>query len=1227
MLVFSPFALVNAQGTDCDAAYLDTCHGVAPLKSCGIGAKYEVGGVVTGLQLEDVECLYPEFYSRLDTDGLTTDENADRISFTALSFDVYYDSLANAGSVPGSEVPRCVIEEDWILTTVYPNPLQCSLEGPCTLEGNCETLVSSRGSLDGIAYRVEIMADDLFATLPLGSVESTVPFDVGQILRFKDGIDPNDDEEDNQIVLFYDDTGSDNDSDDDESYSIQFDAGSSTPGSADDDTDDSGGPIFWDNDNDNNFSRGGASSNSGVLAPCYQRAGHLMSTIGHLYSNSGDNPSTYGCYGSNNPSICACTVGQVGCSKRALNPGAAFASPFLPVELFAIYANNLVVPEEAADRSSSDCDVTADAIRGCPFGPLPKTWAQRAQGDDTDDEGMDDDDDDALQDSTKSRAAGGDGIWLAMDRTALMGQWSSFIANGVNDNRTLSVDLYRTLTRSGGSQADGGAFSMNPGMATKTYFTAPTASYCSPGVTTPTLQALRYLQFDISPRCDVYVPPSTGSDAYKTTWGMGGTFTPFVRGVLQVDESVSFESYTRISGSAVTLAHTKANGDGVGYQVQIGTDVQQPPISDLDGLYAVVVCESDPGFSFTDSSLEIAPYRRLEGRGRGLTPLDEGRANVDEEKRGEQLWFTLNEADYATWSGTCDWIGPAGTYYDTDNALYQVQETSSVGYTCGGIQSTSFQDIDGPNYNTGVSSSIEWLLADAATDLQPLISGGVRSAMCRPYNTEDGTGAGTFTPSPSFAAAAMEAWKASADGISAADDMPANDANDAYATSSAGRFTPAGFRVSPSASQWVTLGDGNNRFYLGSEPLEPYSDPLTGDPVDITDGTVDPDGIRQPTFRFTFFLTQNEVSFGGSIVGVESITVESTQPGATTLCPLLASSCDANSALPTTTDDASSRCGHTAIYLDLQQTARINAGITIQFDFDQCLAQGLAPFCLEPQPDESNNFCSAILAGSTLMNGTISATSDSASFTQLQSVNNVVYFRDTGADGGDAVAATCNSVCPVVLKEMIGDEFVPIAEATISSCRTGSDAGLYGCAGLPSPTATRTPSETPSVSFSATATVTPSATLSVGATGSSTPSATATSTNSATRSPSPSQTETPKRSRSAGAEAQSQTRTPDALHPMSAGAVQSPSPSPTAYPSLSSNMDYYQQSNDTCELFELVCKCEADFFSFDCLLDISLLSGIILSILAAFAVVAYIVARQVRSSRQKKSDEKLSKSL
>lgn len=1235
---------VYAQGTNCDASYLDTCHSVSPLKPCGIGASYQVGGVVTGLQLEDIECLYPEYYQKLADNLFTEGDAASRLSFTALSFDIYYDSLASVGEVPEAESPRCIIDEEWTITTIYPNPLQCDLNGPCDKRGNCETLVSARGSLDEVAYRVRVSADDFFATVSLGTPESSVPFDVAQFLRYKTGIDPNNDNEDNEDVFFYDDV------DDDNSYSLGKGAGSTDPIS-DDDESDFGGPLFWDDDNDNNYSNGGnvgnlanangdANDNGGSLRDCYTSVGRLMSSIGHNYSPTGDTDYTYACGANNNPGTCesSCTNSLSQCSNRVLNPGVGFvnpadSNPFTPSELFAIYANNMVVPFEAAARfNTGDCDLTADPIRGCPLGPIPFDWATRPQGDDTDDNGVDSDDDDELQDTTKARVVGGDGMWLAIERTALMGQWKVFnrdltVQRGVGSGENvLSVDLYTILTRAR-NQTPGGLFSKGTGLVSKGSYTAPTATYCKvKSSKTPLVQATRYVQLTVSPRCDVYVPPSTGSDAYKTTWGSSTSFTPIVGGVLQDNERFRFQSYTRIYPSSTQLNYVGPNGTGGGYQIVFGTNMQEPPTSDLDGLYAVVVCESDTDYSFSDDSLFIAPYRRLEGRGRGLTPLDEGRAITDQEKRGEQLWFTLNEADYATWTGTCDSTGPAGnTYFNTIGRDYFTVDTASVGYTAAGLQSTDFPNASA-KYNTGASTTMTWKLSDTAVNLNPLFSGGDQGAMCRPYNTLDGLGADTFTPSPSYAAAVMAAWKASSEGVSAAQDTPADEANDQYINSPAGRFTPAGFRISPSVSQWVTINGPNKKFYLGTEPKEPYTDPLTGDSIDVSN---DPEGLRQPTFRFTYFLTQEQVSFGGTIVGVDDFTVEgqnSINAIVTTLCPpLVPGNCDASAPLPTDYTTARSLCGYTAIYVNLAQTARVNAGVEVRFNFDECLAQGFAPFCV-PNGD-ANNYCQEIVDGSTACttdcDGSIAGTSDSASITNLQSTNNVVFFRSTGADGGNATVPDCTSTCPIAFEERVGDQWIPLSVATIPNCHSEPFAATVGCAGSASPSGTRTPSMTPTVSDTPTPSPTPSSTPSPGSPPSSTSTASETSTGTSTRTATPSATKTTLPSRSAGAELASQTKSPSPLLGVPAGVSSSPTPRASASTTQTAYYDYYSQSNDTCAILEIGCNCGADFTSFDCFLDIGLLAALVAAFLAALALVAYLIAVLVREKQKKSQDEQI----
>ena len=220
----------------------------------------------------------------------------------------------------------------------------------------------------------------------------------------------------------------------------------------------------------------------------------------------------------------------------------------------------------------------------------------------------------------------------------------------------------------------------------------------------------------------------------------------------------------------------------------------------------------------------------------------------------------------------------------------------------------------------------------------------------------------------------------------------------------------------------------------------------------------------------------------------------------------------------------------------------------MRFNFDDCKAQNIEPFCIDD--DDFTSGCALI---------TDSSFDATTSNTNLIRTFSTVYFKDL--DQAPYTGATCASSCIVYLEQEVGTTWVPIVSQFVASCASSESSGLGACNVSASPTSA------PTQSLSGT----PLPTNSVNATPYPTASPSSTSTRTGSTSVSPSTSASNLGSRSAGAEAGSQTASPSPTPAAGAAASPSPSLSKTASVSVGSGGD-----DDACSFFEIKCRCDYD---------------------------------------------------
>jgi len=1142
---------------------LDRCYDVSSPLPCGANARWQSGGVLSGINFEDLTTIDPNYAQKL-SDTLGTSE-AEDLTYTRIPFSLYYDE-PTGDPPPGAPAinggtSRCIIQQIWDLTSSVPNLPQCALNGPCTDTNTCRTLLDGQGS--PVSFRLDITADDLFYALPLGAVQASIPFERMQYMRRKQGMDPNDDEEDNHVVNF-----SGSNPDDDSDYLVNLSSGQLGTGSgSDDDTDITNGagvPLFLDDDNDNTLNDGDdddrGQDQGTALQNCYSGNGSLMSVIGHLYDPSADQDLTWSC-GGNHPASCPTTDNQ---ASRVLNMQTAFGTStgMSPAYMYSI-ADTGILSSDAARASENPC--TPGRLAGCPIGPLPADWDIRANGDDEDDDSDDDDDDDDLNDTTPLLSSRADGVEIAIEQTYLTGEW----AQTRNNAPSLGRDLYTRLTRQR-SGAIGGQMKKVK-QTDGIYYTAPTISYCKSAETYGKMTARRYVQHDITPGCNVYTLPTVDTNTLKPIWSVAARFTRFNSAGTTTGTSTDFVMTSSASEPSDESGIVNGDdtspyyGNGATFTLVQG-HADTSPVADLDGVYAAVICESDPGYSFTDPAMAVDPFRRLEGRGRGSTLMQQGLAASDPDKVGEQAVYILNEIDYLSLSGTCNDVGPVtqvtGTVIGISVTSVSRDTVSSVGYTGGGVQDTDLGYPESGQYDTGMFH-ISWKLGMSAfgDEQQEVWSQG--AALCRPYNQPDNVGIDSVTPSGGYAMAKNNEWMLSQDGLNAAPGGSYTDtqANDAFSASVAGRFSSVGFRVAPSPSQWVYLPvpEVATGAYIGVAP----STPFYNDPSD-----------DNPTAEVVLYIPSSSVVAGPTALAVSNFDVVSTN-----LCPLLETTDCSFSAyeMPDTQEEINSECGSSLFSINIDS----QVGAIARFNFDECTDQGIVPFC-----SGTDEGCGIIVSQSF---------SVSQANTDDLRTRSAVYFASTAT-------VTCDSSCNVYLEQQVGSTWVALISQFVPPCSTSADTAIAGCNVSASPTGTPTPSMsgTPLPSLSVDASPYPSASPSTS------------STNTASITVSPSVSRSTDGTRSSGAELASQTASPSAS--TSFGAPQSPSPSlsKTASKSVSPEED-----PTSCTTFDIGCKCDYDdlgdayqcWFSFGGILTWVGLAVAVLVCLLLCSVGGYILYR------------------
>ena len=660
---------------------IDRCYDIATPVPCGANARWVSGGVVSDISYSDLQELDTQYADKLGGyEGFSIDT-----TYTRIAFALYYDH-PTGDPPPGapaspSGTARCVISQAWDMTTSYPSAPQCALNGPCTDNAVCRTL--SEGTLVGggdapISFQLDITADDLFYALPLGDVQGgSMPFERMQHTRGKRAQDPNDDEEDDHVCSFYGDAD----------YDLGMSEGQLAPkdGYDDDDADGRGIPMFLDDDNDNVPNELGGQDNA--LTHCYgdDPYGQVMAVVTHMYDPNSDTDLSWTCR-HNNPGVCTGSDNQ---ATRVLNFQTAFgpSTGFTPSELYTILDND-IIEADAAWSTSWPC--TPSAVTGCAYGPFAEDWDVHPTGDDEDDTGpVGNGDDDDVATNNWNDIARAYNIRVFLQESYLTGEW----AQKRTGAPSLGKSLYTTLTRSQ-TVAPGGLMKKTQS-ANNEFYAAPTITYCKPGVD-GRLGGRRYFQHDITPGCNVYTPGSLSDNEFRPIWAVAGGFTRTDASPASVSGQFLLQnSEANGATEAVTIDHDVPGeatfGAGASFTLLQGA-YQAVPSADVDGAYAVVVCESDPNVSFRDPVMAIDPWRELEDGGRGSTLMQQGLA-MPGDQAGEQAVYTLNEVDYLALSNSCNSEGPVS---DQDTAWDG--SVPSVGYTGGGCTGRIFRRLSNVQY-------------------------------------------------------------------------------------------------------------------------------------------------------------------------------------------------------------------------------------------------------------------------------------------------------------------------------------------------------------------------------------------------------------------------------------------------------------------------------------------------------------------------------------------------
>lgn len=1130
-------------------------------RPCGSGASYAVAGVRSGITIDELRTISGDTATQINTAVGGDTALLATLTWTRIAFDVFFEDGLEAGG-------KCEFTERWSVTSLEKDTDQCSLSR-CSESGSCFALE------DAAAFELDVALSDFYYVVPFGEQRASMPFARMQRLRKKRGIDPNDDEEDGNVVHFSDEG---DDSDDEESCSLNAGSYNADDGSADDID---GGSCMLKCDKDYPTTCEGLST---ALERCYGGGGGgIMHALGHAYSVSSDVYTTYSPGGDHRGADTSIT----GCERR-IDPSIAYG--YVPSELIQLYEQgglDASQPLTITVASGGSCNLAETTMtNACGIDPQPADWDNRIFGDDDEDAGANDDDsngpddDDDGDSSDTCRSGTGDNTQVRLEALA----FGSGHALYVRKRRPLSYDLYTSLASQGFEDGEMVPFDgriIKPTNVASRLYSVLSCGYCPGAQDNPAYNVRRFAHLDISPICDIYAIDAT--ENLKPSWKAEVTFSKVADNPLSAPPATNTFVVNPLSDQT-TVSEAEADSTleayGSALTVTLGDQVvNSSPSSALTDVDAAVLCY-DSAKPWKGDQFISYPYDRFNDRCNGCTPTQESGLNAP------KLWYTMDSETYGYLSNQC-----APTYTDGD-VVFSAGPTS---YTGSGFIDSVVGTVSG-DYNTD-NGGLTWNMCVASYGNPE--AGAVHppngATNCRPPQAP-GQGDNGFVSEPAYGAAVFDDYYLTKGQDVRDGTISSADANSAFARSQGSFFTPAGFLVSPTVSTWVYF-DEDKQAFMGTAPLS-TRDAVGGSTLENPEAS----------FRLDVYISSTVAKAGAPMLEVKDFSV-STGSG-TDLCPLLFPDQD-DGDLPACTQanaqggvftgltftELANVCGIAGISTTFVEPALTEddgstseEAAVINYDFSDCYAKGLIPFCQSIADDETT--CTSDYTGCQLMvdNHAVNTTFPSAEIDCLQEKSNV--FFATSAD----LPVDCATECEVRLLQQFGDKFEIIATLLVPSCSTSGDtAGMAACNPKPEPSPTGTP----------TPTQTPTSTLSAGSSPSATPTHTVspTGTPSGTRSPTTTPTVTPSPG-SVPVEDGSQTRTPSAREsPGGLNVPNSVSPFATGLPSGAAEQfgQYYNKTefywwyenlgDDPCSTWDFPCKCFSENRSWsECFLTVGGLS-------------------------------------